>query len=66
MDQNDVVTFIIFLYGTLYNKETWSEEIFLERVTIAAFRMVVLSYLMVERLGLNRVGDSMTIPFKSF
>ena len=41
MDYSAVVVFIIDLYGTLYNKETWREEIFLKIVAITAFRSSV-------------------------
>ena len=56
MYSSDVVTFMIDLYGTLSNEEAWREEIFLKRVAITAFRTLLSSYLMTERLGLNRVG----------
>ena len=42
----------------MYNKETLCEEIFLNTVYITAFRTLYLSYLMSERLGLNRVGEN--------
>ena len=40
---DSVVTFIIDLYGKLYNKETCSEDIFLKRVDITSFSTLLLS-----------------------
>ena len=42
-DSGAVVTFLNDLYGSLYNKETWREEIFLKRVAITASRTLLLS-----------------------
>ena len=56
MDFSAIMKFRIVIYGILKKEEAWRVEIFIERISITSFMIVLLSYPTVERLGLNRVG----------